>query len=441
MADLRERLHDLAGSPPALSPESIGRRVERRRTRRRLVVAGGAALAVVLVVAGATFAFVRDDPSDPSVFVGGPSTTAAPMTSTTTSSAPLVPGELPPPDTAVANPGWGRLDPGPLLPRDGYSVVWTGDEMIVWGGRVPESEPVYADGAAYDPAAQSWRVLAPAPIAGRDDHVAVWTGDEMIVWGAAGGAPNGAAYDPSTDTWRPIAPSPLDSLTVYAGVWIGDEMFVYGNTPDGAFAAAYDPVTDTWRPILTRSLRSTNSVVPIVLWTGEVVVVLDRVPGVQDLPFGLYDPESNSWREGTTDVFRAQGLGATTLDGLVYVGNYYPGHGTNPAFWARGGMATYDAEQDQWTLRAPFPVEGCEGLPTLLGLDRLLFESHCGVMALYDPATDAWTTVPTPTATTTQLAQGLVWTGRELLSWYPGIPAGTMNFHTGQPAGFWSYRP
>jgi hypothetical protein len=39
--------------------------------------------------------------------------------------------------------------------------------------------------------------------AARDAHTAVWTGSEMIVWGGYNGSPSntGARYNPSTDTW------------------------------------------------------------------------------------------------------------------------------------------------------------------------------------------------------------------------------------------------
>lgn len=59
-------------------------------------------------------------------------------------------------------------------------------------------------------AAGSWRLVAPSPLSPRADHSVVWTGREMIVWGGdAGGSyfADGAAYDPRRDTWRKIAPA------------------------------------------------------------------------------------------------------------------------------------------------------------------------------------------------------------------------------------------
>ena len=40
--------------------------------------------------------------------------------------------------------------------------------------------------------------------AGRDSHTAVWTGSEMIVWGGYDGSAwlnTGSRYNPSTDSW------------------------------------------------------------------------------------------------------------------------------------------------------------------------------------------------------------------------------------------------
>ena len=55
--------------------------------------------------------------------------------------------------------------------------------------------------------------MAPAPIAGRLAASGVWTGQEFLVWGGtvAPGDADGAAYDPSADSWRTMAASPLES--------------------------------------------------------------------------------------------------------------------------------------------------------------------------------------------------------------------------------------
>src|SRR6185436_11606300 len=82
-----------------------------------------------------------------------------------------------------------------------HTVVWTGSEMILWGGSTPTLGGALGTGARYSPAADAWSPVtltgAPSP---RDTHSAVWTGSEMIIWGgftdAAGALSTGGRYAP-----------------------------------------------------------------------------------------------------------------------------------------------------------------------------------------------------------------------------------------------------
>ena len=76
---------------------------------------------------------------------------------------------------------WEDLAIGPER-STGNTAVWTGTEMIVWGGG--RQSQWLGDGARYNLTNDTWTALpaAGAP-AGRWFHVAVWTGKEMIVWG------------------------------------------------------------------------------------------------------------------------------------------------------------------------------------------------------------------------------------------------------------------
>ena len=98
--------------------------------------------------------------------------------------------------------------------------------MIIWGGN--DGLGPVATGGRYDPATNSWRPMQDAPIA-RSGHEAVWTGTEMIVWGGEVSDNSGAAYNPAHDTWRTIsivgAPS---GRTGHTAVWTGSEMIVWG---------------------------------------------------------------------------------------------------------------------------------------------------------------------------------------------------------------------
>ena len=88
--------------------------------------------------------------------------------------------------------------------RDGHTAVWTGSEMIVWGGLDYTNATIYDTGARYNPATDVWTLLtATAPPAPRFRHTAVWTGSEMIVWGGQdsnGPRNDGGRYQLSANT-------------------------------------------------------------------------------------------------------------------------------------------------------------------------------------------------------------------------------------------------
>jgi len=185
-----------------------------------------------------------------------------------------------------------------------HTAVWTGTEMIVWGGNTTLG--FSNTGAAYDPVVDKWRTLPSSGLLERAEHTAVWTGTEMIVWGGnttLGPSNDGAAYNPATDTWRTIAvpPTTFSGRSNHTAVWTGTEMIVWGgNTSAGVSnsGAAYDPATDSWRLIST-----TGAPVPrlnhTAVWTGPagIAVVWGGEDGAGNLlnDGGRYDPVADSW--------------------------------------------------------------------------------------------------------------------------------------------------
>jgi hypothetical protein len=212
-----------------------------------------------------------------------------------------------------ANDSWRRIHPGPLRKRFRHTAVWTGAEMIVWGG--DDGDRARRDGAAYDPRARRWRRIAPAPLSARFDHAAVWTGHEMIVWGGSRPVPgararvlsDGAAYDPARDTWRRIAPAPLSSAPIPVlgtgveaeldAVWTATRMIVW----NGLEGAIYTPGRDRWRklpppPPRLRHWKPTDSAV----WTGRRLMVFGGTAhdnwGRFIAAGAAYDPARRRWR-------------------------------------------------------------------------------------------------------------------------------------------------
>ena len=135
-----------------------------------------------------------------------------------------------------------------------HTAVWTGSEMIVWGGFQPAG---FLDtGGRYNPSSDTWTATSTtnAPTA-RDHHTAVWTGTEMIVWGGYGPPGSymdtGGKYDPSTNGW--MATSTVNAPTArgdHTAVWTGTEMIVWGGFDSDAnrfnTGGRYNPGTDSW---------------------------------------------------------------------------------------------------------------------------------------------------------------------------------------------------
>ena len=102
-----------------------------------------------------------------------------------------------------------------LVARSGHTAVWTGEELIVWGGM--NGRGVLRSGGRFNPRTGAWRptTLEDAPDA-RRGHTAVWTGQEMLIWGGDLGderdfpVTSGGRYDVKADRWLPLQ-NPLDS--------------------------------------------------------------------------------------------------------------------------------------------------------------------------------------------------------------------------------------
>jgi hypothetical protein len=121
-------------------------------------------------------------------------------------------------------------------PRLVHSAVWTGTEMIVWGGIGQNGLPF--DGARYNPAANTWADLpwsTGAPT-GRQLHTATWTGSDMIIWGGYNGSSAGpltdARYNPSADKWTALGNSAIPRYG-HTAVWTGNEVIFWGGQIQG----------------------------------------------------------------------------------------------------------------------------------------------------------------------------------------------------------------
>ena len=113
--------------------------------------------------------------------------------------------------------------------REFHTAVWTGSEMIVWGVERANNLIPLDTGGRYNPGTNSWTATsignAPDP---RSGHTAVWTGSNMIIWGG-GDSNTGGRYYPGIDLWvdTSITNAP-PSQFAYTAVWTGSEVIVWG---------------------------------------------------------------------------------------------------------------------------------------------------------------------------------------------------------------------
>jgi hypothetical protein len=140
-------------------------------------------------------------------------------------------------------------------------LVWTGTQVLVWGGYDSVSSNMYLQsGGRYDPETDSWTPTSTgdAPV-GRWGHAAVWTGNVMVVWGGARAGTSstntGGRYDPLLDDWAPTSTLNAPSRRyLHTAVWTGSRMVVWGGRLDLSYSeyystgGRYDPVADTWSP-------------------------------------------------------------------------------------------------------------------------------------------------------------------------------------------------
>ena len=159
--------------------------------------------------------------------------------------------------------------------RDSHTAVWTGSEMIVWGGY--DGNAWLNTGSRYNPSTDSWTAtsLTNAP-EGRGVHTAVWTGTEMIVWGGwnfPDTLNTGGKYNPSTDSWTATSTTNAPGSRYYhTGVWTGSEMIVWGGYGDLNTGGRYNPITNSWT--VTSTINApTGRWLHTAVWTGSQMIV------------------------------------------------------------------------------------------------------------------------------------------------------------------------
>ncbi|MBC7935593.1 MAG: hypothetical protein H7Y86_09615 [Rhizobacter sp.] len=179
-----------------------------------------------------------------------------------------------------------------------HTAVWNNvagaaGRIIIWGGTnvVSEFSGELNTGGIFDPSTNTWTATTNtvgAPSA-RINHTAIWTGTEMIIFGGRlsnTSTNTGSRFNPSSNTWTTITNGP-QSVTGHSSVWTGTAMFVTGGSNNSSGntgftnsnSTIYNPTTNSWATApsfsSTDSKRNHNSFFAgnmILIWGGEIFV-------------------------------------------------------------------------------------------------------------------------------------------------------------------------
>jgi N-acetylneuraminic acid mutarotase len=330
-----------------------------------------------------------------------------------------------------------------------HTAVWTGSEMIVWGG-YGQTVGYSNTGGRYNPATDSWiaTTITNAPT-GRYQHTAVWTGTEMIVWGGTDTLSflnTGGKYNPGTDSW--IATSTTnapDGRLGHTAVWTGTEMIVWGGYfVDGNgnphylnTGGRYIPDTDSWTAT-TITNAPDGRLFPTSIWTGNEMTIWGGFfnDGINDHFLntgGRYNPAADSWI-ATSIVNAPDGRDGHTA---VWTGNEMIVWGGSNETTRLNTGGRYNSGADSWTATSTTSApDGRIGHTAVwTGSEMIVwggtgdFVSYFNTGGRYNPSTDSWIATSTTNAPSPRYVSRSVWIGSEMIVW--GGADNSTDFNTG----------
>lgn len=359
--------------------------------------------------------------------------------------------------TSLAAPGWedGTSNEAPAA-RTAHTTIWTGAEMVVWGGSVGASLPS-ASGGFYDPDEDRWEAVSTigAPAA-RMGHSAVWTGSEMLVWGGLGAGAylnQGGRWKRNPQTWTAMATANVPAgREGHAAVWTGSKMFVWGGRNSSGLlsdGALYDPVMNQWSAV-TLAGAPPARIRPSVVWAGNRAIVWGGEGGGGMLNDGaqlLFDTSGApvEWRP----LASAGAPSARARHTAVWTGSRMLIWGGSNGSVELGSGGGYDPAANTWTTieLAGAPSARSDHNALWTGQEMLVIggSGETGELAsgaAYHPVSGQWRLLSRLGNPQPRSGGGAVWIGAELLVFggsAQGVAVGALERLNPRPA-FYIYR-
>jgi len=334
-----------------------------------------------------------------------------------------------------------------------HSAVWTGSEMVIFGGQNASGTPE-SDGFRYDPVKDSWAPIAGLGAPPRYGHQAIWTGTQMIVWGGYVAKPNldgindvkvwqnsGAIWDLASDSWQtlptPYGPAELadmvtDNRMVQTMVWTGSEIIVFGGAPINGHLSGgiYNPSTHSWRELPADGAPGRIGGHSAV-WAGDRMIVwggLDlgrnQTSTGASLASGVWTPLPTTGAPSQRDAHTAVWTGTQMI--------VFGGFDTAAEPSGTGGL--YDLQSNSWKgLRTEAVPARLEHAAVWTGSEMLIFggkAKHFGTylynaVSAFNPANMTWRVIDSASAPSARRLQSAVWTGSQMIVFGGAVTGGS----------------
>jgi N-acetylneuraminic acid mutarotase len=308
--------------------------------------------------------------------------------------------------------------------REFHTAVWTGSEMIVWGG---VGNGLLNTGGRYNPSTDTWTATSTTNAPERRQlHTAVWTGSEMIVWGGVGNSllNTGGRYNPSTDTWTATSTTNApERRAFHTAVWTGSEMIVWGGA-DGTTllntGGRYNPSADTWTATSTTNAPEAREAHTVV-WAGSEMIVWGGATDTGPLNTGgRYNPSTDTWTAAsTTNAPERRQLHTAVWAGSAMI---VWGGADGSSLLNTGGR--YNPSTDTWTATSTTNAPEAREVHTAVWTGgEMIVWGGVGTSLLntggrYNPSADTWTATSTTNAVPeSRLGHTAVWSGSEMIIW------------------------
>lgn len=308
-----------------------------------------------------------------------------------------------------------QLD-SPVAERTETNLVALDDGRVFqWAGRGAVN-----DGVIFDPSTNTFEELPTPSDLGRAAASTVWTGEEVIVWGGTTGkqettvTKGGVAYDPTEKRWRTISDAPV-GLSHAPAQFVDGQVLIAGGrqTQKEPTSLLYDVKTDAWNVIpIDVHIQTMFNFDGRIIGAGTL-----HMPGSEpEWQLTEFDSESQTWTS-LGQQLQSDRLLPFVVDDQV--GAVSLNHANNP-----GQVLVLSG--DEWTEKKELPSSYADSIdPSSLYFwadwtgDALVFSGNSKPLR-YDPATDTFGLFDQQV----DISGPAVWNGDQLVALAPQSSSG-----------------